>query len=90
MQLFYGKSKIAKNYTRIINVTRYNCIKFEQKEKWQLYNFIIQNVIHLNTFVFISRPILKYRTKSGFFSRLKQIGTNTLNQLLYKISKLGF
>lgn len=52
MQLFYEKSQIAKNYTRIINVTRYNCIKFEQKEKWQLYNFIIQNVIHLKHFRF--------------------------------------
>lgn len=38
MQLFYEKSKIAKNYTRIINVTRYNCIKFEQKENG---NYII-------------------------------------------------
>lgn len=47
MQLFYEKSKIAKHYTRIIDVTKYNCVKFEQKEKLQLYNLIIINVIHL-------------------------------------------
>lgn len=54
MQSLYEKSKIAKNYTRIIDVTSYNCVKFEQEEKWQLYNLIIINVIHLKHFRFIS------------------------------------
>lgn len=52
MQSLYEKSKIAKNYTRIIDVTSYNCVKFEQEEKWQLYNLIIINVIHLKTLSF--------------------------------------
>lgn len=80
MQSLYEKSKIAKNYTRIIDVTSYNCVKFEQEEKWQLYNLIIINVIHLKHFRFISRPILKYRTISVFFSIENRLGL-TLNQL---------
>lgn len=71
MQLFYEKSKIAKNYTRIINVTRYNCIKFEQKEKWQLYNFIIQNVIHLKHFRFYFQTNFEISYQIGFFFSFK-------------------